>query len=105
MSTIPANGQSNVADNTTIQVVFNEAMDPASFDPNNSFTLHDSSNKVVPAAITFSADYKTVTLHPNSNLTGGGASYTMYIGWYSTPPLQDLGGNVGGYTYFSFTTH
>ncbi len=105
VSTVPANGQSNVADNTTVQVVFNEAMDPASFDPNNSFTLHDSSNKVVPAAITFSADYKTVTLHPNSNLTGGGASYTMYIGWYSTPPLQDLGGNVGGYTYFSFTTH
>ncbi len=105
VSTNPTNGQTNVPDNTTIQVVFNEAMDPASFDPNNSFTLLDSSNKVVPATITFSADYKTATLHPSSNLTGGGATYTMYVGPNSTPPLQDLGGNPGGNTSFSFTTH
>ena len=104
-STIPTSGQTNVPAATTVQVVFSEAMDPASFDPNNSFTLHDGSNKVVPATITFSADYKTATLHPNSNLTGGGVTYTMYVGWYSTPQLQGLGGNPAGYTYFSFTTH
>jgi hypothetical protein len=104
-STIPTSGQTNVPAATTVQVVFSEAMNPASFDPNNSFTLHDGSNKVVPATITFSADYKTATLHPNSNLTGGGVTYTMYVGWYSTPQLQGLGGNPAGYTYFSFTTH
>jgi hypothetical protein len=80
-------------------------MDPASFDPNNSFTLKDSSNNVVPATITFSADYKTATLHPTAPLTGGGATYTMYVGWNSNPPLQDLGGNPGGGMNFSFTTH
>jgi hypothetical protein len=105
VSTNPASGATNVPDNTTVQVVFNEAMDPASFDQNNSFTLKDSSNNVVPATITFSADYKTATLHPTANLTGGGATYTMYVGWNSNPPLQDLGGNPGGATFFSFTTH
>jgi hypothetical protein len=105
VSTNPASGATNVPDNTTVQVVFNEAMDPASFDQNNSFTLKDSSNNVVPATITFSSDYKTATLHPTANLTGGGATYTMYVGWNSNPPLQDLGGNSGGSTFFSFTTH
>jgi hypothetical protein len=104
-STNPTNGATNVAGSTTIQAVFNEAMDPASFDPNNSFTLKDSSNNVVPATITFSADYKTATLHPTAPLTGGGATYTMYVGWNSNPPLQDLGGNPGGGMNFSFTTH
>jgi len=102
VSTNPPNGQSNVPDNTTVQVVFSEAMDPASFDPNNSFVLYDPSNNVVPATIRFSMDYKTVTLNPMANLTGGGATYYMYINWYS--PLYDLGGNPGSGTYFSFTT-
>jgi Bacterial Ig-like domain len=105
VSTNPTSSATNVPDNTTIQVVFNEAMDPASFDPNNTFTLRDSSNNVVPATITFSADYKSATLHPTANLTGGGAIYTMYVGWNSNPPLQDLSGNPGSSTNFSFTTH
>ncbi len=104
VSTTPASGATHVAGNTTVQVVFNEAMDPASFDPNNSFSLHDPSNNVVAATITFSTDYKTVTLHPNATLTGGGATYTMYVGSGSSQPLQDLGGNAGGNTSFSFST-
>jgi hypothetical protein len=105
VSTNPANGQTSVPDNTTIKAVFSEAMDPASFDPNNSFTLHDASNNVVPATITFSADYKTVTLHSTANLTGGGATYNMYVGWpYVSSHLYDLGGNSLYGTYFTFTT-
>ena len=77
-------------------------MDPASFDPNNSFLLETSSNTVVPASITFSADYKTVTLSPNSNLTGGGVTYYRYIGYYAN--LYDVGGNRLSGTYISFTT-
>jgi hypothetical protein len=81
-------------------------MDSASFDPNNSFTLHDPSNNVVPATITFSTDYKTVTLRPTANLTGSGATYTMDIGWpYTSNYLHDLGGNNLYGTYFQFTTH
>ena len=77
-------------------------MDPASFDPNNSFVLETASNTVVPATVTFSADYKTVTLSPSSNLVGGGATYYMYIGYNAY--LYDLGGNRLLGTYVSFTT-
>src|SRR6266853_3580902 len=81
VSTFPTANQANVPVNSTLQAVFSQAMDPASFDVNNSFTLRDASNNVIPATITFSADFKTVTLQPNSNLTGGGSLY-------------DVGGNV-----------
>ncbi len=105
-STNPTNGQANVPDNTTIQVVFSEAMDPASFDPNNSFVLYDPSNNIVAGTITFSADYKTATLTPKNNLIGGGAAYTMEVGWpYVNAYIYDLGGNALYGTYFSFTTH
>jgi large repetitive protein len=103
VSTTPVTGATNVAVTTTVKVVFSEAMDPASFDPNTSFVLYDPSTKVVPATITFSADYKTVTLQPTASLTGGGATYYMYIGYFS--PVYDLGGNPLGGTYITFNTH
>lgn len=103
ISTTPTSGATSVPDNTNVQVVFSEAMDPASFDPNNSFTLLDSSGNTVPATLSFSPDYKTITLTPLANLTGGGATYTMYVGWYSA--VYDLGGNAGSAAApFSFTT-
>ena len=103
VSTNPTNGQTNVPVATTVQVVFSKAMDPASFDVNNSFTLRDASNNVVPATLTFSADFKTVTLQPKSNLTGSGATYYMEIGYQAS--LYDIAGNVLSYGYISFTTH
>jgi hypothetical protein len=103
VSTFPTSGQTNVAVNAALQAVFSKAMSPASFDANNSFTLHDASNNVVPATITFSSDFKTVTLQPNSNLTGGGVTYYFEIGYQA--PLYDVGGNTLNYGYISFTTH
>ncbi|HSZ60871.1 MAG TPA: Ig-like domain-containing protein [Terriglobales bacterium] len=103
VSTNPTNGESNVPVNTTCQVVFSEPMDPAVFDPNNSLTLRDASNNVVPATITFSANYTTATLQPKANLTGSGATYYFEIGYQA--PLYDLGGNQLSGTYITFTTH
>jgi hypothetical protein len=77
-------------------------MNPASFDATNSFTLRDAANNVVPATITFSADFKTVTLQPNSNLTGSGAQYYFQISYQAQ--LWDVGGNVSNYGYIPFTT-
>jgi hypothetical protein len=77
-------------------------MDPAYFDPNIGFTLRDPSNNVVPATVTFSADYKTATLVPKSNLTAA-TQYYMYVGYYQN--LYDISGNPLGNTYFYFTTH
>jgi Bacterial Ig-like domain len=65
--------------------------------------LRDASNNVVPATITFSADFKTVTLQPNSNLTGGGVTYYFEIGYWAY--LYDVGGNQLSYGYIQFTTH
>jgi hypothetical protein len=103
VSTNPTSGQANVPVNTTCQIVFSEPMDPAYFDPNNSLTLRTSSNAVVPATITFSANYTTATLTPASNLTGGGATYYFEYGYQSA--LYDLGGNQLSGTYITFTTH
>ena len=104
LTTTPANGATGVAASTTVKVVFSKAMDPASFDPNNySFTLTDASGNFVPATITFSTDYKTVTLHPKASLNSGGATYYMYIGYYGT--VRDVTGNgLSNGTYISFQT-
>jgi hypothetical protein len=97
--------ESNVPDNTTIQVVFSEPMDPSSFDSNTSFRLYDDgTGQVAPASVTFSANYTTVTLQPTTNLTAGGVLYYMYIG-YSSPYLYDLGGNRLPGTYIYFYSH
>ena len=99
----PCANATNVPDNTTITVVFNKVMDPASFDANSSFTLRTSSNVVVPATITFSAGDTTATIQPTSNLAGA-TLYYMEISYQA--PLYDLAGNrVGNGTYFTFTTH
>jgi hypothetical protein len=103
VSTYPTSGQTNIPVNAAMQAVFSKAMGPASFDANNSFTLRDASNNVIPATITFSADFKTVTLQPNSNLTGGGTQYYFEIGYQAY--LYDMGGNQLSYGYIPFTTH
>ena len=102
----PTNAATNVPVTTTVQVVFSEPMDVASFDPNNSFQLADAAtSSIVPATITFSANNTTATLTPMSNLTGGGVTYYMYIGWSGwNVSLYDLAGNRFGGTYITFTT-
>jgi hypothetical protein len=103
VSTNPTNGQSGVAANTSVQVVFSKPMDPASFDPNTTFVLIGPGNTVVPSTVTFSPDYKTATLQPNSALTAGGVIYTMDLG-SNTTPLEDLGGNAYVSSSFAFKT-
>lgn len=100
--TFPTGEQTNIPVNSALQAVFSKPMGPASFDANNSFTLRDASNNVIPATITFSADFKTVTLQPNSNLTGGGVTYYFEIGYQAY--LYDVGGNQLSYGYIQFTT-
>ena len=102
VSTTPANGATGVAAAATVQAVFSLAVDPASFDPTNSFVLRDSSHNQVPATISFSSDYKTVTLTPKSSLTSGGAAYTLFISYFS--PVYDVSGNQIPPVFVFFTT-
>ena len=99
----PALNALNVPTTTTIQVVFSEAMDPASFDPNTSFLLLDPSRNAVPGTISFSPDYKTATLTPSSPLIGGGAMYFMYIS-SSAHYVYDLSGNKMNAPIITFFT-
>jgi large repetitive protein len=101
-STTPTSGATLVPVTTTVKVVFSKAMDPASFDVNNSFTLRDPSNNVVPATITFSTDSKTATLNPKTNLNSA-TTYTMFVGNFFGVPVNDLDGNQTS-DEFSFTT-
>ena len=91
-----------MAATTTVQAVFSKPIDPASFDPANSFTLVDSSRNTVPATISFSPDYTTATLTPKSNLTGGGATYYLFVSYFGT--LYDLAGNRVAPSIVSFST-
>ena len=102
VSTTPTNGATGVSVATTVQVVFSKAMGPASFDVNNSFTLRDSSNNIVPATLAFSSDFKTVTLTPKANLAAS-TLYYMEIGYQAY--LYDMSGNYLNYGYITFTTH
>jgi large repetitive protein len=102
VSTTPANGATGVAANSTVQALFSLPVDPASFDPTNSFVLTNSSHNQVPATISFSGGYTTVTLTPNSNLTSGGATYTLFISYFA--PLYDVSGNQIPPTIVFFTT-
>ena len=104
VSTTPTNGQTSIATNTSVQVVFSKPMDPASFDPNTTFVLTGPGSTVVPATVTFSPDYKTATLQPSANLTGGGVIYTMQVGYSIATPLEDLGGNAYVSSSFAFKT-
>ena len=101
-STNPAGGATSVSVTTGVQAFFNKAMNPASFDPTNSFVMYDSSHNLVPATITFSANYTTATLQPKAYLTGGGALYSVFISYFA--PVTDLAGNTAAPTILFFTT-
>ena len=73
----PPNGAINVSDTVTVQIVFSQAMDVTSFDPNSTLELRATATQaIVPATITFSADQTTVMLKPNSPLSSG-VNYTI----------------------------
>ena len=67
----PPNGQIGVPDNSTVQVVFNAAMDPLTFDPSTTYAQLEinSTSVVVPTTVAFSADGKTATFTPTAALT------------------------------------
>jgi hypothetical protein len=68
-------------------------MDPLTFDisQGNAVLKLTSTGAVVSTAVSFSPDYKTVTLTPSVNLTSA-TSYTIYVYGYSGD-ITDVAGN------------
>ena len=64
----PTNGAEEVSVETTVQVVFNEAMDPASITTNTVVLLDESSN-VVAATVSYDGGGFTATLTPTASLS------------------------------------
>src|SRR4029079_15159227 len=63
-----------------------------------SMVLSDAANNVVPAAVTYDAATKTVTLDPSANLAMG-ATYTVTLGG-----AKDIAGNTVAPLSWSCTT-
>jgi len=91
VSVTPANGATGVSASVAPSVVFSAAMDPLNFDPSLVYGVieNNSNSVVIPAAVTFSSDGKTVTFTPTSALTSG-TTYRVYITYYY---ITDVAGN------------
>ena len=91
VSITPANGATGVPDNSSIQVVWSEPMNPLSFDAATTYFKLEltSTSAVVPTTVSVSSDGKTVTLTPTSALTSG-TNYKIFIYYY----MSDVAGNL-----------
>ena len=87
VSTSPTSGATAVSVQPSIQIVFNEALDPASITA-SSFNL-TSGNTQQPVEIGYNSSTYTVTLIPVGLLTPG-ANYIVQV----AQTVQDLGGNA-----------
>jgi len=102
-------GLSNVDVGTTIQLVFSQAIDPASFTNGsgvslNDVSINDSNEQLVPFSLTtVSPDQTTVTLTPNNNLAPT-SQFQLRIN-YGTGSIYDVIGNpITNGAYYNFTT-
>ena len=102
------NGLTNVDVGTTIQLVFSQAVDPASFTYGSGVQLYDTSindstEQLVPLTLTsVSPDQTTFTLTPNTELAAS-SQFQLRISYSGT--IYDTIGNPVNYgAYYSFTT-
>jgi hypothetical protein len=95
LSVMPANTASGVSTGTNVQIVFDSPMDPLTFDTVLGYaTLQlNSTNAVVPTTVSFSADFRTVTLTPSSPLSAGSTTYKVVV---RSNLVTDMAGNLFG---------
>jgi len=103
------NGLSNVDVGTTIQLVFSQAIDPASFTYGSGVSLsdvsiNDSSEQTVPFSLTaVSPDQTTVTLTPNNNLSPS-SQFQLRISSGTGSVYDVIGNPITNGAYYNFTT-
>jgi hypothetical protein len=90
-STSPANGASGVSVSTSLNVIFNESIDPATVS-DSTILLKDNFNVVIPATISYNDGEHKATLTPSSPLNTL-SSYTAIIKGDSSG-VKDLSGNA-----------
>lgn len=102
-------GLTNVDVGTTIQLVFSQAVDPASFVYGSTVQLYDtslggdSSEQLIPLSLTaVSPDQTTFTLAPNTELAAS-SQFQLRIGYGGTI-YDTIGNSVYVNAYYSFST-
>ncbi|MBL7741152.1 MAG: DUF4082 domain-containing protein, partial [Chitinophagaceae bacterium] len=102
MAALPAAGSSVAPANTTVSVVFNEDMDPATISA-TSFELRDAGNGLVPSTVTYLAAARMARITPSSSLAYS-STYTATIKGGALG-VKDLAGNpLQADLSWSFTT-
>lgn len=88
-STAPADAATDVADNTSVAIVFDEAMSPGSFDSDSIYVMAGGTKVAAAMDVTTAANQTTVTLVPNELL----ALDTTYE-IHATADVMDAAGNA-----------
>jgi hypothetical protein len=97
----PLNGATGVPASIAPSVTFSSPINPVTAYGQIYLSL-SSTNTVVPATLTFSADYMTVTVTPNAPLSSG-TQYSLYVGGSNITDQAGFGLRSGGVTN-NFTT-
>jgi len=103
-ATSPTSGATSISRTANVTATFSEAMDATTINT-ASVELRDPANAVVPAAVTYSATNRVVTLNPSSSLKAA-TTYTATVrGGATDPRVKDSAGNaLAGNKVWSFTT-
>ena len=100
-SITPANGAGSVAVNTTVSIVFSEAMTNASIS-SGSIELRDASSTLVNATISYNAATRTATLTPAASLVNA-TVYTVIVK-SGAGGVKDAAGNALAGDYIAYFT-
>lgn len=100
----PASGATGVSRTVNATATFSEAMDATTINA-TTVEMRDAANALVPAALTYSATTRRVTLNPTPTLAAA-ATYTVTVkGGATDPRVKDAGGNpLAADVSWSFTT-
>jgi hypothetical protein len=104
-SVTPCCSQTGISRTTTIQIAFDSPMDPLTFDTvvKHAALVQVGTQTVVPTTVSFSADFKTVTLTPSAQLAAT-TSYDVVVN-FGFGTVTDMAGNTyNGSFRTSFTT-
>ena len=106
-SVLPANGATDVGvSGATISVTFSEAMNLVFIDTNHIYLRTHNTQTTVPASLTFSSDFTTVTLTPTSPLDPN-TIYDLIVtnpNWCMTDVAGNNFNNCGWQVVTTFTT-
>lgn len=99
-STVPTDGASGVAVDTTVVINFSEAIAESTMTSDNFFMFKDSDGSAVAGTLTIDSDKDQVTFTPSSNLSGT-TDYTFIV----TTAVTDVFGNkLASAEVVNFTT-